>query len=188
MRILLQLPRGLTEKRGRLGIAGLILGIILLLVFWWILNERQPASFTGKNSLPVNAPLESQAIQFATETVKSEPQGENYFVDYRLQREQSRQEEKAMLAALLNSNVEKTKEEAQKKWLELSSKIGKEDQIENLLKIKGFKDVIADVTLDSVNIVIYAQALSPNELSLIQDTIIRILPVHLDRINISVKK
>lgn len=109
-------------------------------------------------------------------------------MDYRLRRDQLRQDEKTMLAAVLNSNIEKTKEDAQQKWLELTSRISKEDEIENLLKIKGFQDVVVDLAPDSINIIILAASLSPHEISIIQDITMRVTPVRLDRINISIRK
>lgn len=187
MNILIQLPRWIYRNKVRWIIAGLLLCLCILIGVAWALTERQPTRFTGKNSLPVNAAIEGQNIQFSAEAVQPELRGENYFVNYRLQREQTRQEEKTMLAAVLNSNVVKTQEEAQQKWLELTNRMGKEDNLENLLKIKGFQDAIVDVTPNSVNVVIYAQSLSPHELSTIQDITLRVSPVHLDRINISNK-
>nr|MDA8227862.1 SpoIIIAH-like family protein [Desulfitobacterium hafniense] len=98
------------------------------------------------------------------------------------------QEAKAMLSPLLNSNVDKAREQAQVKWLELTKKIEKEEEIENFLKIKGFQDLIADVNPDSISIIIYASSLTPNEVSLIQDAVTRITKIRLDKISISYKK
>ena len=152
------------------------------------LESESPSNFNGKNSVAVNAPVEDPGIQFTTEPVKPTVHGENYFVNYRLQREEFRQETKNMLSPLLNSTVPQTKEEAQTKWLELARKIEKESEIENLLKIKGFQDVVADVNTDSVSVIVLAPAISPNEISLIQDIVTRVTKVRLDRISISVRK
>ncbi len=81
-------------------------------------------------------------------------------MNYRLKREQFRQETKAMLSELFNSTVETSKKQAQDQWLELSSKILKEGEIENLLKIKGFKEAVADVLVINVTVIVYAPSLT----------------------------
>ncbi|WP_434511841.1 SpoIIIAH-like family protein [Desulfitobacterium sp. AusDCA] len=188
MHILIHLPQSLSNKRVRVGIlSGSIFFIIGLLIVGWALTKNQPTHFTGKNTLAVNAQIEGQNIQFSSEAAKPKLQGQNYFVNYRLQREQSRQEEKSMLSAVLNSNIAATKEDAQKKWLQLTNRISKEDEIENLLKIKGFQDAIAEVAPNSVNVFIYAPSVTPNEISIIQNIVQQATSVHLDQINISVR-
>jgi len=144
--------------------------------------------FSVQSSLPVNASLIDTSIQFEVETVKQNVSGENYFVNYRLKRDQFRQETKAMLSELLNSTVDKSKVQAQEKWLELSTKIQKEGEVENLLKIKGFQDAVADVFLENVTIIVYAPSLTPNEMSIIQDVVVRVTKVRMDKITISARK
>ena len=188
MHILIRLPQRITEKRIRvLIVGGITLFCVGLIISGWALTKHQPAHFTGKDTLAVNAPIEGQDIQFSSEATKPKLQGQNYFVNYRLQREQSRQEEKTMLSAVLNSNIAATKEEAQNKWLQLTNRISKEDEIENLLKIKGFQDAIAEAAPSSVNVFIYAPSVTPNEISVIQNIVQRVTTVRLDQINISVK-
>ena len=146
-------------------------------------KESVPGS-PQKNSLPVNA-FPASNIVFQSEIIPPQGKGENYFVNYRLEREKFRQESKNMLAALLDSSEESTRQQAQEKWLELSYKIEKESEIENLLKIKGFKDVIANLALDSVNVVVYTPGLTPEEVNLIQDVVVRITKTRVERIAIS---
>lgn len=193
MKILIQIPRRLMRKRFRWAIVGLLILVGIAVGVGWVLTDRQPATFEGKDTLAVNAPIKNEAqvsqdIQFSTERVQPQVRGENYFVNYRLQRDQFRQEEKNMLSAVLNSNVDKTKEAAQEKWLELTTRMSREDKIENLLKIKGFQDAVVDLASESVNIIVLAPSLSPQEVAAIQDITMRVVAVRLDRINISLRK
>lgn len=170
-----------------------LFGIIGLVVFLGVLGVRlmsaEPQAYLpSQASLPVNARVEDSSIKFQVETVKPNNSGENYFVNYRLKREQFRQESKAMLSQLLDSTVEKSKAQAQEKWLELSSKIQREEEIENLIKIKGFQDAVADVFSEHVTVIVYAPSLTPHEVSLIQDIVVRVTGVRLDKIAISAKK
>lgn len=168
-----------------------IAGVVLILGTLWVWSRQDDnvphTHFSGQPSLPVSAPADSNSIQFQFEPIKPDAAGENYFVNFRLQREEYRQETKAMLSELLNSTVGKTKEQAQEKWLELSSKIQKEGEIENLLKIKGFQDSAADVLPESVTVFVYASNLTPGEISMIQNIIIQVTNVRLDKITITVK-
>ncbi len=158
-----------------------ILGIILM-------TTDPKAHFSSQVDIPVIAPAGGPAIEFQVESVKQDVSGENYFVNYRLKRDQFRQETKAMLSELLNSSVEKSKVQAQEKWLELSTKIQREGEIENLLKIKGFQDAVADVFQESVTVIVYSQKLTPNDVSLIQEIVLRVTNVRLDKITITAKK
>ncbi|EGW36674.1 SpoIIIAH-like family protein [Desulfosporosinus sp. OT] len=180
----------LIGRKSRLWLGGFaILALILGALRVGAMADVSHTDFSGQPSLPVSAAvLDGSSIQFQVEAVKPDLSGENYFVNYRLKREQFRQETKAMLAELLNSTVMKTKEQAQEKWLELSMKIQNEEEIENLLKIKGFQDAVADVFLENVTVIVYAPSLTPNEVSIIQDIVVRVTKVRIDKINITTKK
>jgi stage III sporulation protein AH len=178
------------SKRKKIIIGLTCFGVLLILggTIGLVLTPEAPSSLSNKNTLPVNAQVGDNGIQFLSETVKSQPQGEDYFVNYRLQREESRQEAKAMLSPLLNSSVTKTKEEAQQKWLELTHKIEKEGQIESLLKMKGFQDAVVDVNKNAINVIIFSSDLTPDEIRLIQDIVIQVANVRVNQIRISFKK
>lgn len=178
------------SKRQKLGrTLGGVLGVCILgYALWFGLASDAPSGFSGQASLSVSAPADNSNIQFTSEVVKPIPKGEDYFVNYRLQREESRQEAKLMLSPLLNSSVTKTKEEAQQKWLELSHKIEKEGQVENLLRIKGFQDAVVDVGQNGVNVIVFDPTLSQDEVRLIQAIVIQVTNVRVDLINISFKK
>ncbi|KGP74816.1 hypothetical protein JT05_13850 [Desulfosporosinus sp. Tol-M] len=173
----------------KMWLGGLVsLVVILAALGIGMMKAQPPAYFSVQSSLPVNASVEDSSIQFEVETVKQNDAGENYFVNYRLKREQFRQETKAMLSELLNSTVDKNKGQAQEKWLALSTKILQEGEIENLLKIKGFQDVVADVFSENVTVIIYAPSLTPNEVSIIQDIVVQVTKVRLDKITIAARK
>jgi len=175
--------------KSKLWLGGIVsLVVILTALGVWLITAERPTHFPVKSSLPVNASVEATSIQFEAETVKQNDSGENYFVNYRLKRDQFRQDTKAMLLELLNSTVNQSREQAQEKWLELSTKIQKEEEIENLLKIKGFQDAVTDVFLENVTVIIYAPSLAPNEVSIIQDIVVRATKVRLDKIMISARK
>jgi len=179
----------LVGHKPRLWLVGIIGVVALIGIIGVRLLTYEPHAYLSRQaSLPVNAQVVDPSIQFEVETVKPNDAGGDYFVNYRLRREQLRQEAKAMLSELLDSTVEKSKAQAQEKWLELSSKIQQEEEIENLLKLKGFEDAVADVFPEHVTVIVYAQNLTPQEVSLIRDIVVRVTNVSLDKITVSVKK
>jgi len=179
----------IVGQKSWLGLVSFVgLAVVLGTLGVWLMTAEPYAYIPVQASLPVNAQMEDPSIQFEFETVKPNNLGGNYFVNYRLKREQLRQETKAMLSKLLDSTVEKSQAQAQEKWLELSSKIQREEEIENLLRIKGFQDAVADVFSEHVTVIVYASVLTPHEVSLIQDNVVRVTNIRLDRITIFAKK
>jgi stage III sporulation protein AH len=169
-------------------VLGLAAGLVLILGAFLIRVNASLHVFASDQAIHANHSTVDSSIKVQFETIQPDGSGENYFVNYRLKRNEFRQETKAMLSELLNSSVDKTKIQADEKWLELTSKIQKEDEIENLLKIRGFKDLVTDVYPDNVTVIVYSQGLTPNEVNIIQDIVVRVTKVRLDKIMISVKQ
>jgi stage III sporulation protein AH len=151
-------------------------------------NSPKPGDSTRPDNIFDGGKIPEINIQFQTGLPDSSLSGEEYFVNYRLGREQYRQEVKGMLAELLNSSDLNDREVVQTKWLELSAKIAQENELENLFKIKGFQDVIANVNKDFVFIVVLTPGLTPYEIFSIQDTVNRVTGVSADKISLEIKK
>ncbi|NLI91875.1 MAG: SpoIIIAH-like family protein [Peptococcaceae bacterium] len=133
------------------------------------------------------APNEIQ-IGFSSEIIDlTDDTGQNYYVNYRIKREQSRQETKDMLRLLLESDIRQTREQAQQRWLDLSSKISKEGEIENVLKMKGFKDVVSEVNSQKASITVLAQKLTLQEIYIIKRTATDITGFPADNIQVTAR-
>lgn len=166
------------------GVLGVSVGLVLLAVAWATGLGHEESYLSHDNSLPVSA----QDIQVQIESLPLRSlQGEDYFVNYRLEREKYRQEAKGMLQALLNSADGKSRAEAQAQWLSISTQIETEGEIENLLKIKGFKDVVVNYSTAGVHVIIYAEQLAAGEIGLIQEIVQRVSHLRLDQIVISTR-
>lgn len=140
--------------------------------FFLILNNSKAnnAIYAANNSsMLVEFVFPENNINFFSEIVDlTNYEGQSYFVNYRIKREQMRQETKDMLSQLLQSDITDTREQAQKRWLNLSDKIAKEGEIENILKMQGFEDVVSDVNGDKVNITILSEGLTQQEIGKIK--------------------
>jgi len=127
-------------------------------------------------------------IVFKTEFIEiTNDQGQNYFVNYRIKREQYREERKEMLRALLESDLQSTKEEVQKQWLAYSKKIAEESEIENALKMRGFKDAVTEINGGRVSVMILAELLSREEIGLIKDLAANITGVSREKIEVTAR-
>lgn len=86
----------------------------------------------------------------------------NYFEAYRTNRQSIRDMEMRYVQTVSdNQNSDSAvKKEAEERLLEIASLMEKELKIENLIKAKGFEDVIAFVEEGSVNIVIKAEQIT----------------------------
>lgn len=119
--------------------------------------------------IKVSAFYQENGINFSSEIVElTNDVGQNYFVNYRIKREQFRQEVKEMLELLLESDIRETREEAQIRWLELSNKISTEGEIENALKMRGFKDIVSEVNPEKITITVLGKELKLQEIYQIQ--------------------
>ncbi|NLP44778.1 MAG: SpoIIIAH-like family protein [Peptococcaceae bacterium] len=114
-------------------------------------------------------------------------QGQNYFVNYRIKREKFRYEIKEMLELLLESDIKQTRQEAQLRWLELSNKISKEDEVENTLKMRGFKDVVSEVNPEKVTITLLEENLTIQEHFIVKNVVNSITGFEEERIEIILK-
>lgn len=138
------------------------------LVFLFFLGTTNKGSkvenpiFAEENyTISLNENFPENQIIFSSEIIElTNDEGQNYFVNYRIKREQLRQETKEMLLLLLESDIEQTREEAQKRWLDLSEKIAKEGEIEYVLKMKGYKDVVTDYNDTMINVTVLSEGLS----------------------------
>lgn len=165
------------------GLVGATLGLIILTIIWATGSGPEESYFSHDNSLPVSNQNVQQMLPLQLQGL----QGEDYFVNYRLEREKYRQETKGMLQAVLNSTDSKNRAEAQAKWLEISTQIEKEGEIENLLKIKGFKDAVVSYSPAGVHVVVYAEKISAGEIGLIQEIVQSATRFRLDQIVISTR-
>ncbi|RJE48382.1 MULTISPECIES: SpoIIIAH-like family protein [unclassified Dehalobacter] len=135
---------------------------------------------------PVNI---SDSVCFSAEIIElTENEGENYFVNYRIKREQTRQETLKMLEPLLASDITETRSQAQQRWLALSDKISREAEIENALKMKGFKDIVSEVNTQKATVTVLTNELKVQDMFIIQNTASEITGSAVDQIEVTVVK
>lgn len=111
----------------------------------------------------------------------------SYFVQAKLDREQSRAKQKDMLNEMLNNEkaTSEQKNEATTAMLQIQQRIEKENAAEDMLKAKGFSEVYVRIDDDTVDVVVDKEKLTDAEIAQIEDTIKRKTGLSADKIRIT---
>ncbi|MDP2871712.1 MAG: SpoIIIAH-like family protein [Bacillota bacterium] len=99
----------------------------------------------------------------------------DFFVDFRLDRERTRAEQLETLRDLINNKQvpEDARRTAADQWLAITKQIGKELELEGLVKAKGFADCIIFLRETQCTAVVKAASLSRGDVAQVGDIIIR---------------
>ena len=119
-------------------------------------------------------PLRGSEAQTAAVSV-SAPGGRGTFFDaYRSERDSVRTQELAYLDAIVaQGGDESTLSDAQKQKMTLVSCMESELNTENLIRAKGFEEVIVSMHNGSVNVIVDADALTDEQVAQILDIVLR---------------
>ena len=103
------------------------------------------------------------------------PTPDTYFVQAKLEREQSRAKQKDILTEMINNtNVDEAKkQECADNLLEIQQRIEKETAAEAMIESKGFSEVYVRIDDDTVDVVVNKSELSDSELAQIMDIVTR---------------
>jgi len=107
---------------------------------------------------------------------------DNFFSEYRLERERTRSEQVEILNEIINnpnSDVE-VRLDAQEKLLWLTNNLGKETKIENALFAKGFTDAAVAIESQAIMVIVPSQGLREDEIARIADIVIKIAECELE--------
>jgi len=111
----------------------------------------------------------------AQETAVTEASSKiGFFASYREERDNVRTQELAYLDAIVSQGAdEATLSDAQKQKLELINCMELELTVENLVRGKGFDDVIVSMHAGSVNVIVGAETLQDEQVAQILDIVLR---------------
>jgi stage III sporulation protein AH len=101
--------------------------------------------------------------------------GIDFFLDFRLERERTRGQQLEYLRELINNAKadESARKQAAIQWLELTRQVGKELELEGLIKAKGWPDCVVFVQDKACTVVVKAEKLSQAEVARVGDIVIR---------------
>ncbi len=115
---------------------------------------------------------------------------DTYFVQAKLDREQSRAKQKDMLTEMINNPKvdESQKQDFAKGILELQQRIEKETASEDMIKSKGFKEAYVRIDDDTVDVVIDCESITEQQAAQVEDIVKRKTGYSSDKIRISALK
>lgn len=102
---------------------------------------------------------------------------EDFFVEFRLERDRSRSQQIHLLREVLSSPETKGEllEETQRKISEITQRMEKEMQIESLIRARGYQDALAFIHGESIDIIILnPDLLEEDDVATIADTASRV--------------
>lgn len=107
---------------------------------------------------------------------KNEEENKDFFIEYRLEREKARSEQISIFREMINNpNIdEATRKEAQNKMLALTDTMEKEMEIESLIRARGYKDALAYIHDEAVDVIIHTNGLEKDDVAKIGDIIIKV--------------
>ncbi len=158
------------------------------------LNENRGTTITGNETLiPGDGTVSTSNsdpgnINFTQS--KGEKAGEDFFVEYRLERDKARSEQINIYRELINNpnTGDGTKQEAQRKMLELTDKMEREMEIESLIRARGYKDALAYIHDEAVDVIIHTNGLERDDVHKIGDIIIKVTGFNTEDVTIIEKK
>lgn len=117
-------------------------------------------------------------------------QSDTYFVQAKLDREQSRAKQKDMLTEMINSSEidNEQKQQFADGILEIQQRIEKETASEDMIKAKGFKDAYVRIDDETVDVVVDAETINEQQAAQIEDIVKRKTGYSAEQIKISTLK
>lgn len=165
------------------------------------IKEMEDEKETAKNEQAKEDELTEKELAEVETTSESEDEnvGEavltnagtsDVFYSIKLEREQTRAENKEMLTEILNNTnaTEDQKNDAINSIMEMADNAEKENAAETLLTAKGFSGAVVSLTKDCVDVVINQAELTDQEVVQIEDIVSRKTGVSMEKIVISTNK
>ncbi|QOR35852.1 SpoIIIAH-like family protein [Clostridium sp. 'deep sea'] len=139
-------------------------------------REKQAAVSKALRDYQVNNPV----IEATAPTENSD----DFFVNYRIERNSVRSKHIDILKDLLDNEDSTVKQKAQSDLQKLLNLGELENQVENLLKVRGLSDVVLFVSGNEVSVIVLANEFDQTKASQILDTVSRMLKIKYSNINI----
>ncbi|SDC03011.1 MULTISPECIES: SpoIIIAH-like family protein [unclassified Candidatus Frackibacter] len=134
--------------------------------------------------------VDQKVVSVAKVNEKAEEDQKNFFVEYRLERDKIRSEQVNLLREMINNpnSNQDLKSRAQNRLLNLTKDLEKEMEIESLIRARGYKDAIAYIHQNSVDIIIATKGLEKKDVAKIGDIVAKTTDLGLEDITIIEKK
>ncbi len=165
----------IVPQRGMFLAALFIIGLALIVIGYNGVGDKktiETTSATITEKQPEDNAAENQAVNNQAE---SETKKENFFIEYRLERERTRGQQVELLREIINDpNADaETRKKSQEDLYTITHNIGKEMEVENLIRAKGFKDAVVLIKEKGATVVVQAEELNETQAARIAEIVSR---------------
>lgn len=149
--------------------------------------EGKPENYDVKK---VSKDLKDSKNEVTSKNINFRNTENDFFVDYKLERDRLRSQEADYLRELINNPnaTQQSKDKAQEDLINLSQKVEKEMIVENLIKAKGFEDSVLFLSKNSADVVVKTDKLSQKDVAQISDIVTKATEIPIDRITLIERK
>jgi len=130
---------------------------------------------TGQKGAAATLPPAANPLEGAQGSNLKQKRGSEFFVEYRLERDRVRSQEIQMLREVINNpnSSPEVKNEAQQRLIRLTEYMEQEVQLEALLQAKGYAEAAVLIQPSTVNVIVRAAQLKPEDLTRIGELVAR---------------
>lgn len=167
---------------GKGQIAVFVMVLALAAAVWLNVKYSGNTKYLGEVAYVNGKSGSSEAVATSAKTTEST----DYFADAVKERDESYEKTEELIEETLKSSslTDAEKQEAKERLNELSNRIATAQNIESLLKAKGFKKAVAILGENTANIVVSGDGLTTEQTLIIQDIVTGETDIPLDGIKI----
>jgi stage III sporulation protein AH len=176
----------ITPKRNNILLVALTLVAVALIAIGYVgIGEDLPVE-TTTTSIIENEP-QTPTVE-NTNVVNQQRQADKnsaeFFIEYRLERERTRGQQVEWLREIINNeNADaETRKKAQEQLYTISQNIGREMEIENLIRAKGYNDAVVLLQDKVVTVVVRSKELATDDVAKIAELVSRNTGISLQNI------
>lgn len=155
-------------------------------------NEKTPESSVEIISQPVQGNNTHNPLQDLDPLVNVDQlkNSNNFFVEFRMKKNKGRDAQIELLREIVNNpnSSQEVRNKAQDRLFVISESIAAEVKAENLLKAKGYEEVVVLVEPNNTTVVVKKENLTPTDITRIGDLVIRATGSKLEQIAIIPKQ
>lgn len=137
-------------------------------------SSEQRSTASPKSAAPPTLPQPAQdPLEGPQGKELKEKSGEEFFIEYRLERDRVRSQEIQMLREVINNpnSSAQVRNEAQQRLIRLTEYMEQEMQLEALLQAKGYTDACVFIQPTAVHVIVRAHELKEEELNRIGELV-----------------
>ncbi|MEG6615896.1 SpoIIIAH-like family protein [Peptococcaceae bacterium 1198_IL3148] len=181
----------IAPKRGHILIALTMVAVALLSIGYLGIGQDILAKTTTATIIEhqTHQPTEEN-VEVVNQQGQADKNSAEFFIEYRLERERTRGQQVEWLREIINNeNADaETRKKAQEQLYTISQNIGKEMEIENLIRAKGYQDAVVLLQDKVATVVVRSKALATDDVAKIAELVSRNTGISLQNIVIIPKQ